>query len=143
MPASTIRVLALAVIRRDDDLLVLVGHDATKDEVFHRPLGGGIEFGETGDVAVRRELVEELAAELDGVRYLGTLENVFTFDGVDGHEVVRLYDATLVNRSLYEREDIVGMEGTVEIPTRWLPLAHVRDGREILYPTGLLELLDQ
>lgn len=43
---SSIRPIAVAVPRRGEDLLVFEYHDSTKDETFHRPLGGGIDFGE-------------------------------------------------------------------------------------------------
>ena len=50
---SLIRPIALAVPRRGDDLLVFEGHDPTKGQTFYRPLGGGIDFGETAEAAVR------------------------------------------------------------------------------------------
>jgi 8-oxo-dGTP pyrophosphatase MutT (NUDIX family) len=61
-----IRPLALAVIRRDDRILVFEAHDSVKDETFYRLLGGGIEFGDRGEEAIRRELVEELGVEQRG-----------------------------------------------------------------------------
>lgn len=143
MPDARIRTLSLVIVRRNDDLLVLVGYDPQTEERFHRPLGGGIEFGESGIDAVRRELLEELDAELTDVDFFGTLENIFTYDGTPGHEIVQLFEAKLANQSLYEREDIIGLEGSIEIPVRWLPLQAVRDGREVLYPKGLIGLLDE
>jgi 8-oxo-dGTP pyrophosphatase MutT (NUDIX family) len=142
MGPGRIRVLALCVIRRRDDLLVFEGHDPTKRQTFYRPLGGGIEFGELGHHAATRELREELGAELVSVRYLATLENIFTYDGRPGHEIVRLYEADLADAAFYAREDMVGQEddGTA-IRVLWKPLADFGDGQAPLYPEGLLELL--
>ena len=57
-----IRPIALCVIRHDDAVFVFEGYDPLKDQTFYRPLGGGIEFGETSEQAIRREMREEIAA---------------------------------------------------------------------------------
>ncbi|WP_018334606.1 NUDIX hydrolase [Actinomycetospora chiangmaiensis] len=135
-----IRPVVLGVVRRGDDLLVLVGHDAVKGETFHRPLGGGIEFGELSEDALRREFREELAVELTDVVRLGVVENVFEFEGRPGHEIDVLYSASIADPSFYERRDPGPIldEGT---PVRWLPIADVVAGNAVLYPTGLLDLI--
>jgi ADP-ribose pyrophosphatase YjhB (NUDIX family) len=55
--------MALALIRRRQEILVEEGCDEIKNETFFRLLGGRIEFGERGAHAVRRELREELGVE--------------------------------------------------------------------------------
>ena len=57
---------------------ILVTEFREKGRLYYRPIGGTIEFGERGEEAVRREFREEIAAELTEVRYLGTLENIYT-----------------------------------------------------------------
>lgn len=135
-----IRPLALAIVRRGQDLLVFEGRDELKGEIYHRPLGGGIEFGETAVEAVRRELQEELAAELTAVERIAVMENLFTYEGKPGHEIVFLFAAELVDKSLYARDE-VGVVLDEGSPIRWLSLADVLSGKEILYPHGLAELL--
>jgi ADP-ribose pyrophosphatase YjhB (NUDIX family) len=139
---TSIRPLALAVIRRGDDLLVFEGHDRTKNETFYRPLGGGIEFGERAVDALRRELREELAAELAGIALLGVLENLFTAFGRPGHEIVFLYAADLLDPTLYER-DHVGHVLDDGSPVTWQPLRRFtgQNGTAPLYPHGLADLL--
>jgi ADP-ribose pyrophosphatase YjhB (NUDIX family) len=73
--------MALALIRRRDEVLVEEGRDDVKNETFFRLLGGRIEFGERGADAVRRELREELGVESAVNHYLTTIENVFTYEG--------------------------------------------------------------
>ena len=66
---------------RDGRILVGHAYDAVKQDHYCRPLGGGIEFGERGADAIVREIREELGAEIEDVRRLGTLENLFTGGG--------------------------------------------------------------
>lgn len=140
-----IRPLAICLFRRGERILVMEGYDPTKRERFFRPLGGGIEFGERGWETVQRELREEIQAEAQDIRYLFTLENIFTFNGQRGHEIVLVYDGSLGDESLYEREVIEGTEYDPFCKTpmraRWMRADEFGKGGAILYPSGLLERL--
>ena len=100
MIPKSIRPLAIGIFRRGDEILVFEGHDPSKDQLFYRPLGGAIEFGEYGHQALARELQEEVGTGIEHLRYLGALENLFVFDGQQGHEVVLVYEGSLADRSL-------------------------------------------
>ncbi|MBK9925916.1 MAG: NUDIX domain-containing protein [Anaerolineales bacterium] len=142
MKKHKVRPLAICVFRHNDRILVNEGYDPLKDQTFYRPLGGGIEFGETAEETVRRELMEEINVEVGEVRYLGTLENIFTFNGTPGHEIVMIYDGVLKNSGLYEQAEVEGKEANGEvIRAVWMELDQFRMGKSILYPNGLLELL--
>jgi len=138
-----IRPLAICVFRHQDRILVAEGYDAVKDQLFYRPLGGGIEFGEYSEQTVQRELLEEIGAEVCELKFLGTLENVFVFNGTPGHEIVQVYDGAFRDTRLYEQSAIVGreadMEGTFHVV--WKHLDEFGEDGSILYPTGLLALL--
>ena len=60
-----IRPLAICIFRNRDRILVAEGYDSVKDEYFYRPLGGGIEFGESSVETICRELREEIRVEVD------------------------------------------------------------------------------
>jgi hypothetical protein len=139
-----IRPLAICVFRYHDSILVAEGYDPVKKEAFFRPLGGGIEFGEHSRETVCRELMEEVNIEVEenSLRYLGAVENIFTFNGKSGHEIVLIYDGTLKDSRTYEREVIRGKEANGEdIHAVWKHLDEFGEGKSILYPTGLLEML--
>lgn len=137
-----IRPLALAIIRRGDAILVAEGHDDIKQQTFYRPMGGGIEFGEHGHETVVREIQEEIGEAVTDVRYLGTLENIFTYNGQTGHEICRVYDAVFVNETVYQQETLEGEDdGKSLFTARWMPLDFFRRGKAPLYPDGLLDLL--
>lgn len=144
MRLQKIRVITIAIIRRNDQLLVFEGYDHVKGETFYRPLGGGIEFGEPSIEALRREFREEINAELTNLRYLTTLENIFTVYGRTGHEFIVIFTAEFAEPALYEKEIIVGFEDNGDrFKALWMSLDDFRAGMVSLYPTGLLELLEK
>jgi len=140
---NRIRPLSICVFSRGNKILVAEGYDPLKKQTFYRPLGGGIEFGERSEETIHRELMEEIGAQVRDLQYLGTLENIFVFDGVPGHEIVQVYDGVLKDSGLYEQAVIVGREADIAEPFKamWKGLDEFGEGKSILYPDGLLELL--
>lgn len=137
-----VRPIAIAVIQDRGRLFVAEGHDPIKDETFYRPLGGGIEFGESAADALRREFREEMGQELAELRLLGVLENLFTFAGEPGHEIVLVFGARFADTALCEKTVIRCREDSGEEFTGlWLHLESVRTGNVLLYPDGLLDLV--
>ncbi len=142
VPTGRLRPIALAVMRHGDRILVFEGYDPSKRERFFRPLGGGIEFGEYGRDALLREIREELGADITEPRFLGALENIFTYDGRPGHEICLVYEAAFSEPSWYERESLEGHEADGgAFRAYWKPVAEFERGLSPLYPEGLLELL--
>ena len=141
MQESQIRALAICVFSHHGKILVNEAYDPVDGLSFCRPLGGGIEFGETGDQAVAREIREEIGAEVSDVRYVGTLENIFMYLGRPGHEIVRVYDGRLTDTSMYDRHSIAGAESDGQpFGASWRSLDAF--GPQLpLVPKGLAELL--
>jgi 8-oxo-dGTP pyrophosphatase MutT (NUDIX family) len=130
------------VVRRGDEILVFEGRDPTKEGPFYRPLGGTIEFGEYSHQALVREMREEIAAEIEALRYLGSLENIYVYDGRPGHEIVQVYEAAFADPAMYEHDAMTGHEDSgAPFPVLWKSLDFFARGEAPLYPDGLLELL--
>ncbi len=144
MLQGRVRAIAIAVITRGERIFVAEGYDPVKGETFYRPLGGTIEFGELGRQTIVRELQEELNAQVTVGRYLGTVENIFTFNGKTGHEIVMVYEAEFDDQSFYQKESLQAVEaGYALFRALWKPLSLFRSGQAPLYPTGLLEMLEE
>ncbi len=144
MRHGRIRPIALCLFRHGGCILVGNAYDAVKQDHYCRPLGGGIEFGERGAEAVVREIQEELGAEIEDVRWLGTLENLFTCEGEPGHEIVLVYDAVFADRSLYDRAVLHGYEqgaATEAFTAEWKTLDELASGPVRLVPEGLMAFL--
>lgn len=144
MRLGKVRPVAICIFCKHNAILVAEGYDPTRQLTFYRPLGGAIEFGEYSHTTIVRELREELGAEVKNLRYLGTLENVFTYDGQMGHEIVLVYEGEFVDQSLYEQEIVEGREDDdTPIKAVWKVLASFQHSQTPLFPEGLRELLAQ
>ncbi len=135
------RPLAICLFTRGDKTLVAEYTDRVKREKFFRHIGGGIEFGETAAQTIARETREELNADVCAVRYLFTLENIFTYQGVPGHEIVLVYDGAFADESLYARATLNGHDTLDDFTAFWKTLDELRRDPRPLYPSGLLERL--
>jgi 8-oxo-dGTP pyrophosphatase MutT (NUDIX family) len=136
-----IRVISLGLICRDRRVLLSEGFDTTKQLAFCRCLGGGVEFGETSEAALRREFQEELRAELTNVRYLASIDNIFEYEGKPGHEIVQLFQADLVDEKLYALNTIPFYEGDLVRDARWIPIDDLKSHQLRLVPEGCLDYL--
>ena len=121
--------------------MVFHGYDSVKETYYHRPLGGGVEPGETTRAAVAREITEELGLQIGALKLLGVLENIFVLDGQPKHEIVFVYDGCFVDESVYAQSELHGWEANGE-PLRavWRKLDSF-DEEHRLVPEGLWDLL--
>lgn len=136
-----IRCKAVCVFSHQQSILLSKDTDPSNGTTFYGPLGGGIEFGETSQDAIAREIQEEIGAEISDIKLLGVLENLFWYGGAQCHEVVFVYDAKFVDLSFYEKASIIGQESNgSEITATWQNLDDF-PVKGKLVPEGLFELL--
>ncbi len=140
---TEIKPKAICVFRNKEEILVSEYINPKTNEPFYRPIGGRIEFGENSAIALQREIQEELGAEIQNIRYLGVVENIYHFKGKQNHELLFIYDADFVDASFYLESMIEGFEYTDsrKFKIYWKPISEFLNGNLILYPEGLLDLL--
>jgi len=133
-----IRPIALGLAIKNNKVLVSEGYDKVKDQTFYRCLGGGIEFLEKSDEALKREFKEEIGADVTVKDFLGLEENIFTFNGKNGHELIFVYNVD-VKDSDYKDEYTILDE--VDSYAVWMDIKQFKNGKEILYPTTVIKYL--
>ncbi|MDY6378506.1 MAG: (deoxy)nucleoside triphosphate pyrophosphohydrolase [Bacteroidales bacterium] len=107
-----------ALIREGDKILATQrGYGEYKD--FWEFPGGKIEPGETPEAALKREIKEELATEIDVNEYVGTVD----YDYPDFHITLLLYLCSMVSGSLelLEHESAKWLLASELDTVGWLP----------------------
>lgn len=143
MKPKKVRPLGLCVFRHEGRILAGCNTEPGTRATFYRPIGGKIEFGETGAECVVREVMEETGAVVEGVSYLGTLESIFSYGGKKGHEICLMYDGRFREAAYYRAGEIMGEddEGELLYRAHWIdPNAPPENAP--LYPNGLVDLLN-
>ena len=140
-PPARVRVIATALIRRQNELLLMAVRDSTGQLTGWRPLGGAVEFGERAADAVKREFIEELGQPIRDLRPLCVLENLFVDDNQPGHEVVFVFDADFQDAAAYDVRQFDFADGSANLVAQWVDLRHFREGRFLLFPDGLSDRL--
>jgi len=104
-------------------------------------MGGGVEFGETSEEALKREFAEEIQAELTNIKYLGCLESIFTFSGKQGHEILFVYECDFVDPKFYQLESINFQEKKRQKTALWVEIEKFKSGKLKLVPEEFLTYL--
>ena len=143
MKLRKIRAIAICIFSRGDRILVSEGVDPVKGDRFCRPLGGGINFGELSQVALQREIREEIGAEIQHLRLLSVTENIFVYGGKRRHQIVFVYDAEFVDQSLYNQSVIHCHEHSnqEDFVATWQSLAEMQANQIRLVPPELFTLV--
>lgn len=146
MVFSSIRPKAICIIWNDKRILVEYSKWPTESDEYYVPLGGQIKYGEYAEQTIKREILEEIKAEVKDIQYLGTIENIFEVETAIGHEIVLVFEAKFVDKALYEKEMIEGLETEADPPlkmvTYWKTLEEIEHEGLPLYPEGLREFLE-
>lgn len=94
-------ICARAIIINNGKILVC----RRKDRNYHFFPGGHVEFGETAEKTLERELAEELGVKADRFSYMGTVENIYSEHGNRHHEINLVFRAGAGKFPSKSRED--------------------------------------
>ncbi|MEM9776965.1 MAG: NUDIX domain-containing protein [Chloroflexota bacterium] len=140
-----IRPTARCIFRRNNQVMLVHVYDPDyHDGAFLVPTGGGIDFGEHSKVAAIREAMEETGQEVTNLQLLGVIENIFTVNNGDHHELVFVYEADFVDQKIYDLEEIPVVESNgMKFAARWYDLAWLKEEHMPVYPTSILDILQR
>jgi len=140
--AKRIRPIALGLIEHEGHIFVSRGKDSKTNEAFYRFLGGGIDFGETSQAALKREFLEEVDAELTAVEYITCLDNIFVYNDKPKHELIQLFRAQFVDPMFYRvNETFRLVEGERIDQALWIETSRVLSGEYRLVPESCYQYL--
>lgn len=138
MKQARIRVKALAWIEDKGFLFVVKMHDSVKGDEYYRPVGGSVEFGEHAHEAVVREVQEELNTEIALLAAPFVVENLFTCDGEQGHEIDFLFPARFTDITFYEHKTFELVEANGDkADALWISIRDCINGSLRLVPEEL------
>lgn len=127
MNAATTEIIARAVVRRGDQLLLA----RQRNKSWSFLPGGHVEPGESVEAALVRELAEELGSDATVNDFVGAVEHGYTEDGTTHHEINFVFEVALDSAEPTSQED--------HLEFRWLPLDQL-DGTDVR-PTALKNAL--
>src|SRR3982750_2741442 len=114
---------------------VLICHEDDDDYVMLP--GGRVEIGEASDVALAREIAEELPSPAALGRLIFTVENFFEHNGASVHEIGTYYAIELPPDFPFQRGGVVREveEDGHLLRFEWLPIKGLARMSRQLYPT--------
>ena len=134
-----IRPIALGLAIKNNKLLVSEGFDKVKNETFYRCLGGGIEFLEKSEEALKREFLEEINVDITVKDFLGISENIFTYQGKKAHELILFYSIEISDENYQEEYKVIDDHG--ETIAKWIDIEEFKNKNKILYPEEVFKYL--
>ncbi len=134
-----IRPIVLGLAIKNNKLLVSEGFDKVRNETFYRCLGGGIEFLEKSQEALKREFAEEINVDIIIKDFLGISENIFTCQGKRAHELILFYSIEIPDKNYQEEYKVIDDHG--KTTAKWIDINEFKNKNKILYPEEIFNYI--
>jgi 8-oxo-dGTP pyrophosphatase MutT (NUDIX family) len=141
-PRQAVRPVAIGLLRDGDRLLVAEVPNDDGSVKGWRPLGGGIEFGETAEAALRREFREELGAEIEVTGPPMIFENLYDHAGHVGHEIIFAFPIRLLDEAVGAERRFQIRDNDAVVWVEWIETRRFQAG-DVLLPAALGALLGE
>lgn len=102
-------------------------------------MGGGIEFLEKSEDALKREFKEEINIDIKVGEFLGISENIFYYKGNNAHELVLFYNAYIDEQYYQEKYDVI--DDDLETEALWIDINRFKNKELILYLEQIFKYL--
>lgn len=132
---TKIRPIVMGIVIYENKALLTEHH--TKEVTFNRCIGGGIQFGELGEEALKREFMEELGTNIKHSKYLGTDENIFFHKGMNNHELIMFYEVKLDTNEYEDEYQILD----ADLIAKWINVDDIISGNKPVYPEKIREYI--
>lgn len=96
-----IELLVRAIIEIDGKILVC----QKRGKNYYFLPGGHVEFGESSEYALKREIKEELGLEVAEANFIGGSEHAFVEDGIDKQEINLAFEVKTDRMEIESQED--------------------------------------
>ena len=125
---------AVAIIRSNDSVLL---HKFKHDGVWSLP-GGRVEFGESANESVERELFEELGVKVKSIEPKWVVDNIYQYQGENFQELGIYFLVQLkLDSHIFREKEFRGIEPDVNIWFKWFHLDQL--GSIGVYPEFLVD----
>lgn len=135
---KALRTTVKCLIKKNDKYLLL--HEYMEATPYLHLPGGGMDFLESFEDSIRREISEELKAEVKSYKQITALSNVFEYRGSVGHEVSIIFEVELEE----QQHLIEGYEMKSDAtPSKvmWLSKEEIEAGPILFYPESMIPYL--